>query len=58
LIPVEETAKKWLRDPAFVKAYDALEYEFALASPLVKARRHIGFEPEKTIRPATKKASP
>jgi hypothetical protein len=47
-----------LRDPAFVKAYDALEYEFALASPLVKARRHIGFEPEKTIRPATKKASP
>ncbi len=38
-IPVEETAQKWLRDPAFVEAYEALEDEFALASALVKARR-------------------
>ena len=24
-IPVEETAKKWMKDPEFVAAYDALE---------------------------------
>ncbi|CAN5307969.1 hypothetical protein BH10PSE7_BH10PSE7_20730 [soil metagenome] len=37
-IPVEEAAKKWFRDPAFVKAYDALEEEFSLADALIKAR--------------------
>jgi ribosome-binding protein aMBF1 (putative translation factor) len=37
-IPVEETAEKWFRNPAFVEAYDGLEEEFALASALIKAR--------------------
>ncbi len=37
-IPVEEAAKAWFRDPAFVEAYDALEDEFALASALIRAR--------------------
>src|SRR6266851_2393333 len=37
-IPVEEVAKEWMKDPAFVAAYDALEDEFALASSLIKAR--------------------
>ena len=28
-IPVEEIAKEWRKDPEYVKAYDALEEEFA-----------------------------
>ena len=38
-IPVEEVAKEWMKDHAFVAAYDALEDEFAMASALIKARR-------------------
>jgi ribosome-binding protein aMBF1 (putative translation factor) len=37
-IPVEEAAARWMQDPAFVAAYDALEEEFALAASLIKAR--------------------
>jgi ribosome-binding protein aMBF1 (putative translation factor) len=37
-IPVEETAKRWMADPGFREAYEALEDEFALASALIKAR--------------------
>jgi ribosome-binding protein aMBF1 (putative translation factor) len=37
-IPVEEAAKKWMKNPEFRKEYDALEEEFALASALIKAR--------------------
>ncbi len=37
-VPVEEVAKKWMKNPEFRAAYDALEDEFALASALIKAR--------------------
>lgn len=37
-IPVEEVAKKWMKNPEFRAAFDALEDEFALASALIKAR--------------------
>ena len=37
-IPVEEAAKRWMKNPEFRAAYDALEDEFALASALIKAR--------------------
>ena len=37
-IPVEEAAKRWMKDPAFRVAYDALEDEFTLASALIRAR--------------------
>ena len=37
-IPVEEVAKKWMKNPEFRAEYDALEDEFALASALIKAR--------------------
>lgn len=37
-IPVEEVAKKWMKRPEFVAAYDALEGEFTLAAALIKAR--------------------
>jgi hypothetical protein len=38
-IPVEEVAKEWMKAPAFLAAYEALEDEFATASALIKARR-------------------
>ncbi len=37
-IPVKKVATKWMKDPDFVAAYNALEDEFALASALLKAR--------------------
>ena len=37
-IPVEESFRKWYRDPEFRAAYDALEDEFALAAALIEAR--------------------
>ena len=37
-IPVEESFKKWKKDPKYVAAYNALESEFALASAMIKAR--------------------
>jgi hypothetical protein len=38
-IPIEEVAKEWMKDPAFVAVYDALEDEFAMAHALIKACR-------------------
>ncbi len=37
-VAVEEAAKAWFKNPEFVKAYDALEEEFALTSVLIEAR--------------------
>ena len=37
-IPVEESFKKWKKDPKYVAAYNALDEEFALASAMIKAR--------------------
>lgn len=37
-IAVEEAAKDWFKDPAFVAAYEALDEEFALAGALIEAR--------------------
>jgi len=37
-IPVSELAKEWLKDPEFVKEYEALEEEFVLAGALIDAR--------------------
>ena len=45
-IPVEEIAKKWMKDPEFVVAYRAREDEFALASALIKARGEAGMTQE------------
>lgn len=38
MIPVGEVAKRWLKDPAFRKAYDSLEEEFAIAEAFIAAR--------------------
>ena len=37
-IPVADSAKRWMRDPEFRAAFDALEEEFALATALIDAR--------------------
>ncbi len=37
-IPVEESFDEWHKDPEYMKEYNALEDEFALASQLIGAR--------------------
>lgn len=49
-IPVEESFKAWRKDPEFVKAYDALEDEFALASALIHARATADLTQEELAR--------
>jgi ribosome-binding protein aMBF1 (putative translation factor) len=45
-IPVEESFKKWMKDPQYRRAYDALEEEFALAAALMDARGQAGLSQE------------
>ena len=40
-IPVEESFARWRKDPEFMKEYDALEEEFALANALMRARADL-----------------
>ena len=37
-IPAEESFARWRQDPEFIREYDALEEEFALANALIGAR--------------------
>ena len=37
-IPMEEAFAEWRKDPAYVKEYDSLEEEFALADAFIRAR--------------------
>jgi ribosome-binding protein aMBF1 (putative translation factor) len=46
MIPVEEAFAEWRKDPDYVKAYDALEDEFALAAAMIEARAHAGLTQE------------
>ncbi len=39
---IESLKSRWLKDPEFRKAYDALENEFAIARELVRARARAG----------------
>jgi transcriptional regulator with XRE-family HTH domain len=39
---LKDLHKKWLKDPAYRKEYDALEEEFALAAAVAKARLRSG----------------
>jgi ribosome-binding protein aMBF1 (putative translation factor) len=49
-IPVQEAAKAWRKDPAFVAAYDALEDEFSLAHALIEARSRAKMTQEEVAR--------
>ena len=42
MIPFEKIAAKWRKDAEFMREYDALEEEFALAHALIKARADAG----------------
>lgn len=46
LIPVAESFAKWRKDPAYVRAYDELEEEFALAEAMIRARAEAGLTQE------------
>ncbi len=37
---VNELFEEWMKDPEFIKEYEALEEEFSLASALISARSH------------------
>ncbi len=42
----DKIAKKWQKDPAFQKEYEALESEFTLAHSLIEARVRAGLTQE------------
>jgi transcriptional regulator with XRE-family HTH domain len=39
---ISDLHKKWMKEPKYLKAYDALEEEFALASAMIKVRSRAG----------------
>ena len=46
MIDFDDVKKEWMKDPAFVKEYEALEEEFSLASALISARSHADMTQE------------
>ena len=42
--------KKWMKDPAFREAYDALAPEFQIARALIKARTDAGLTQEEVAK--------
>ena len=45
-IPLSKLSDKWFKNPNFVREYEALEEEFALAAALIKARADAGLTQE------------
>lgn len=45
-IPFEKLSAKWRKNPSFMREYDALEEEFALARALIEARANAGLTQE------------
>ena len=45
-IPLSKLSDKWFNNPNFVREYEALEEEFALAAALIKARADAGLTQE------------
>lgn len=45
-IPLSKLSDEWFKDPEFVREYEALEEEFALATALIKARSDAGLTQE------------
>ena len=41
-LDVEATRKRWMKDPAFAEAYNALEDEYSTLGELLRARQHAG----------------
>jgi len=47
---IADLHKKWLKDPKYRKAYDALGEEFALASAVIDARNRAGLTQQELAR--------
>ncbi len=45
-IPLSKLSDEWFKKPEFVREYEALEEEFALAAALIKARSDAGLTQE------------
>jgi ribosome-binding protein aMBF1 (putative translation factor) len=45
-IPLDRLFAKWRQDPEYMREYEALEEEFALARALIGARAHAGLTQE------------
>ena len=45
-IPASEVFEEWRKDPDYVREYDALEEEFALATALIRARKQANMTQE------------
>lgn len=45
-IPLSKLSDEWFKDSEFVREYEALEEEFALATALIKARADAGLTQE------------
>ena len=50
LIPVEESFARWRKNPNYLREYDSLEEEFALAASLIDARARAGLSQEDVAR--------
>jgi hypothetical protein len=57
-IPVEEAFSEWRKDPDYVKAYDALEEEFALAEAFIRARAQADLTQEQVAERMGRPSSP
>ena len=49
-IPVEESFANWRKNPNYLREYDSLEEEFALAASLIDARVRAGLSQEDVAR--------
>src|SRR5580693_3444382 len=47
---ITDMHKRWMKEPKYRKAYEALEEEFALASALIEARNRAGLTQEELAR--------
>jgi len=47
---ISDLHKKWMKDPRYRKAYDALEEEFVLASAVIDARNRAGLTQQELAR--------
>ena len=42
--------KEWMKDPEYLREYDALEHEFSVTAALIKARSRAGLTQEEIAR--------
>jgi ribosome-binding protein aMBF1 (putative translation factor) len=47
---IKELFKEWRKDPDYVREYEALEEEFAMARAVIAARVHAGLTQEELAR--------